>query len=69
MLCSRKCGPYLENYITGRNHQPIFLPDICKGSSRNADHHGDVFDGVFLGVWATEEVAPAICVVKELGIE
>jgi hypothetical protein len=42
------------------------LPDICRGSSRNADHHGIFLNGVFLGVWATEEAVPAMRVVEEL---
>jgi len=41
------------------------LLDISKGSSRNADHHGMFLNSVFLGVWAVEEVVPAICVVEE----
>jgi hypothetical protein len=45
---------------------PDISPDISKGSSRNADHHGMFLNGVFLGVWATEEVVPAMRGLEEL---
>lgn len=55
--------------LRGRRPKPSeldIIADICKSSSRYADHSGMVLNGVFLGVWVTEEAARGVHVVEEL---